>query len=91
MEIETQKKESKTMANNAFVSRPPVDDLRFTFHRNPTFYQLRSTPKAAETNRDRRAEDEPTIEMTAAELQELLRKSEWPENRTASAGIGTRR
>ena len=83
-------KEKKTMIDHTPV-RPAVDDRPFTL--KTTLDNRATTPTAAK----RRAEDEPTIEMTAAELQELLpanrrykRVKRWPSGRDADPFTWTR-
>ena len=71
--------------NDFFVAWLSLDDLPFAFNENTA-----PAPRVA-TKSGRRAEDEPTIEMTQAELEEMLRRSGWHENQNgAEAGARAR-
>jgi hypothetical protein len=59
--------EKKTMVNDLSVKGPAVNDFQFDF--------TTATTQPAETKPERHPEDEPTIEMTRAELDEMQRKS----------------
>ena len=77
-------REHKTMVDNSndiFVTWPSAGDLQFAFHEGARRAAHTVSPK-----RERRPEDEPTIEMTQAELEELWRQSGLKNQIAAEAG-----
>lgn len=70
MEPKPQEKEHKPMAENIPVMCPPVGDRLSTSDNGGRLPTQDGAPK-------RRPEDVPTIEMTRAELEEMLRTSGW--------------